>query len=143
MSTEIRVLGSEQLVHRIAGLAAEKAATDLVALQVGDLVGYTDYLLICSTRNERQAKAVHDAVRETLKGDEGILPAAVEGATEARWILMDYLDCVLHILVPEMRERYRLEQLWGEAPRLELKVRPELPLPVKESATEQHAEDGS
>ena len=120
MSTETRVLGPEQLVHRIAALAVEKAATDLLALQVGELVGYTDYLLVCSTRNERQAKAVHDAVRETLKKENGILPAAVEGAAEARWILMDYLDCVLHILVPEMRERYRLEQLWGEAPRLEL-----------------------
>ena len=113
---------SAKLVRRIAALAAQKAATDLVALEIGDLVGYTDYLVICSVRNERQAKAVHDSVYYALKKEDGMLPAAVEGAAEARWILMDYLDCVLHILVPEMRDRYRLEQLWGEAPKLELPV---------------------
>ena len=111
---------SAELTRRIAGLAAEKAATEIVALDVGTLVGYTDYLIVCSARNERQAKAVHDTVYETLKKRDGMLPARVEGAREARWILMDYLDCVLHILVPEMRDRYRLEQLWGEAPRFDL-----------------------
>ncbi|MGI9556967.1 MAG: ribosome silencing factor [Solirubrobacterales bacterium] len=111
---------SEALVRRIATLAEEKAATDLTVLDVGELVGYTDFLIICAVRNERQAKAVHDGVYETLKKEDDLLPAAVEGAREARWILMDYLDCVLHVLVPEMRDRYRLDQLWGEAPRLEL-----------------------
>ena len=111
---------SAELTRRIAALAAEKAATDIVALDIGGLVGYTDYLIVCSARNERQAKAVHDTVYETLKKRDGMLPARVEGAREALWILMDYLDCVLHILVPEMRDRYRLEQLWGEAPRFDL-----------------------
>ena len=110
---------SARLARRIASLAEEKAATELLVLDVGELVGYTDFLVICSVRNERQAKAVHDAVYETLKKDDR-LPARVEGAAEARWILMDYLDCVLHVLVPEMRDRYRLEQLWGEAPKLDL-----------------------
>jgi ribosome-associated protein len=91
-----------------------------VALDMRDLVGYTDFLVICTARNERQAKGIHDEVYLRLKHEHGLLPANVEGEREARWVLMDYLDCVLHVFVPELRERYRMEVLWGEAPRLEL-----------------------
>ena len=111
---------SVALTRRIAALAAEKKAEDAVALDVRDLVGYTDFLLIVTARNERQAKAIHDEVYARLKQEDGLLPARVEGAVEARWVLMDYLDCVLHVFVPELRDRYRLEVLWGEAARLEL-----------------------
>jgi ribosome-associated protein len=83
------------------------------------LVSYTDYLVICTARNERQAKAIHDEIYHQLKRD-GWLPARVEGVREAEWVLMDYLDAVLHIFTPELRDRYRLEVLWGEAERLEL-----------------------
>ena len=55
-----------------------------------------------------------------MSDDDGLLPATVEGEGAARWVLMDYLDCVFHVFVPELRERYRLEVLWGEAPRLAL-----------------------
>ena len=110
---------AEQLVRRIAAIADDKKAEDLVALDVSSLVGYTDYLVICTARNERQAKAIHDEVYHQLKRD-GLLPARVEGEREAQWILMDYLDAILHVFSPEMRERYRLEVLWGEAERLEV-----------------------
>jgi ribosome-associated protein len=113
-------LGSEELTRSLAALVDAKLGEDLVALDVRDLVGYTDFLLVCTARNERQAKAIHDEVHERMKKDHARLPAAVEGAAEARWVLMDYLDCVLHIFVPEMRERYRLEVLWGEASKLAL-----------------------
>ena len=111
---------SEALARRIAEIADAKGATDLVALDVRDLVGYTDFLLIATARNERQAKAIHDEVYHRLKREDGRLPARVEGEREARWILLDYLDCVLHVFTPELRTRYRLEQLWGEARELEL-----------------------
>lgn len=111
--------GSEQLTRRIAAIADDKKATDLVALDVRSLVGYTDILLICTARGERQAKAIHDEVYHQLKRD-GQLPARVEGEREGDWILMDYLDCVLHVFTLETRERYRLEVLWGEAERLDL-----------------------
>jgi ribosome-associated protein len=110
---------SERLAREIAGIADEKGASELVALDVRKLVGYTDFLVICTARNERQAKAIHDEVHRRLK-DEGRLPARVEGQREAEWVLADYLDCVLHVFTPETRERYRLEQLWGEAGALEL-----------------------
>ena len=111
---------SAQLVRRIAGLVDEKKGEDPVALDVRELVGYTDYLLIVTARNERQAKAIHDEVYARLKREDGLLPARVEGERESRWVLMDYVDCVLHVFVPEMRDRYRLDVLWGEAERLDL-----------------------
>jgi len=106
---------SSALADRIAEVAADKKARDIRVLEVGELVGYTDFFLICSGGTERQTKAIHDAVHETLKA-EGMLPARVEGEREARWILMDYVDCVVHIFTPDARDYYRLEQLWGEAP---------------------------
>ena len=104
----------------IAAIADAKQAEDVVALDMRTVVGYTDFLVICTARNERQAKAIHDEVYQRLKHDDGLLPATSRASATARWVLMDYLDCVLHVFVPELRERYRLEVLWGEAPRLEL-----------------------
>jgi ribosome-associated protein len=112
-------ISSDALARRLAAIADDKKATDLVALDVRPLVSYTDYLVICTARNERQAKAIHDEVYHQLKRD-GWLPARVEGEREAEWVLMDYLDAVLHIFTPELRERYRLEVLWGEAKKLNL-----------------------
>lgn len=112
---------SDAVARRVAEIAADKGATDVVALDVRPLVGYTDFLVICTARNERQAKAIHDDVLEKMK-EEGRRPARVEGEREAEWVLLDYLDCVLHIFAPGARERFRLDQLWGEADRLELEL---------------------
>jgi ribosome-associated protein len=112
-------MSPDALALRLAAIADDKNGTDLVALDVRPLVSYTDYLVICTARNERQAKAIHDEVYHQLKRD-GWLPARIEGEREAEWVLMDYLDAVLHIFTPELRERYRLEVLWGEADPLEL-----------------------
>ena len=111
---------SAALVRRIAAIVDEKQGEEIVAVDVRELVGYTDYLLIVTARNERLTKAIHDEVRMRLKRDDGLIPARVEGEAEAQWVLIDYLDCVLHLMVPEMRERYRLERLWGEGEPLEL-----------------------
>ena len=80
------------------------------------IVGYTDFFVVCSGNTERQTKAIHEGVYQSLKDRDGLLPQRTEGEREARWILLDYLDCVVHIFTPEAREYYRLEQLWGEAP---------------------------
>jgi ribosome-associated protein len=109
------IASGSKLAERIAVVASDKKARDIRVLDVGDLVGYTDCFLICSGGTERQTKAIHDGIHEELKRD-GVYPARVEGAREARWILMDYGDCLVHIFTPEARSFYRLEQLWGEAP---------------------------
>lgn len=106
----------EELAGAIAQLASDRKALDIVQLDLRAIIGYTDYLVICSGRSERQTKAIHDGVYEGLKSQHRVLPQRVEGLPGARWILMDYLDVVVHVFTPEMREYYRLEQLWGEAP---------------------------
>jgi ribosome-associated protein len=108
----------EQLADTIAELAADRKAQDIVQLDLRGMIGYTDYFVICTGRSDRQAKAIHDAIHYGLKSEHGLLPRRVEGLTEANWILIDYLDVVVHVFTPEMREYYRLEQLWGEAPAL-------------------------
>jgi ribosome-associated protein len=118
---------SAELARRMAAIVDGKQGADIVALDVRELVGYTDYLLIATARNERQAKAIYDEVHLRLKKDDGLLPARTEGEAEGRWVLIDYLGCVVHVMVPEMRDRYRLERLWGEAERLELGVEGEAP----------------
>ena len=65
-------------------------------------------------------KAIHDGIHGGLKHGAGLLPRRVEGLTEGRWVLLDYLDIIVHVFTPETREHYRLEQLWGEAPVVEL-----------------------
>ena len=111
---------SAELTREIAAIVDDKKGEQIVAIDVRELVSYTDYLVIATARNERQAKAIADEVRLQLKQDDDLLPARAEGEAEARWVLLDYLDCVLHVQVPEMRDRYRLERLWGEGSRLEL-----------------------
>lgn len=109
-------IDSALLADRVAEIASEKKAIDIKVLDLRGIVGYTDFFVICSGNSERQTKAVHDAVYQALKDERGLLPRRSEGAGESRWILLDYLDCVVHIFTPEAREFYRLENLWGEAP---------------------------
>ncbi len=106
----------EQIAAAIGGYAADRKALDIVQLDLREILGYTDYFVICSGRSDRQVKAIHDAIHQGMKKDHELLPRRVEGLTQARWILMDYLDVVVHVFTPETREYYRLEQLWGEAP---------------------------
>jgi ribosome-associated protein len=106
----------EELVGKIARYAADKKAVDVVELDLRGVLGYTDYFLVCSGNTGRQAKAIHDGILEGLKREHDTLPRRVEGSAQGGWILMDYLDVVVHIFTPETREFYRLEQLWGEVP---------------------------
>lgn len=111
---------SEQLARHLAAVADSKKAEDVVVLDMRGLVAYTDFLAICTARSERQAKAIVDEVRLRVKRESGLLPGGVDGGGDAGWTILDYLDCVLHVFTPEARERYGLEDLWHEAPRLEL-----------------------
>ncbi len=111
------VMDPAELARAIADLAGDKKAIDLVELDVGEILDYTDRFIICSGNTDRQTKAIADGISEGLKKDHGIIPRRIEGLPEARWILMDYLDVVVHVFTPDAREFYRLEQLWGEAPK--------------------------
>lgn len=119
---------SEQLARHLAAIADSKKAEDVVVLDMRELVAYTDFLVICTARSERQARAIVDEVRLQVKREAGLLPGGVDGGGDAGWTILDYLDCVLHVFTPEARERYGLEELWRDAPRLELDLdAPEAP----------------
>ncbi|HEX7279402.1 MAG TPA: ribosome silencing factor [Solirubrobacterales bacterium] len=118
---------SEQLARHLAEVADSKKAEDVVVLDMRELVAYTDFLAICTARSERQARAIVDEVRVRVKREAGLLPGGVDGGGDAGWTILDYLDCVLHVFTPEARERYGLEDLWRDAPRLELEDTPEAP----------------
>jgi len=109
-------MSSQELLDEVHRYAEDKKAADLLELDLREVLGYTDWFVICSGNTERQTKAIHDGILEGLKHEHGVLPRRVEGLTSADWILMDYLDVVVHIFTPATREFYRLEQLWGEAP---------------------------
>ena len=113
---------SRDLALGLAALADSKSADEIVVLDMRKLVSYTDFLVICTARNERQARAVVDEARLRLKNDRGLLPGGTDGEGSAGWIVLDYLDAVLHVFTEEARQRYQLEDLWREAPRLELET---------------------
>ena len=107
---------SIEQARRIAALAQEKLAEDVVILDMRPVCTYTDYFVVCSGRNPRQTKAIWDEVHARLKHDDGLLPRSVAGEREATWIVGDYLDVVLHVFTPEARDFYRLDDLWGDVP---------------------------
>jgi ribosome-associated protein len=118
----------EALARRIIAVADAKKAEDPVVLDMRKLVAYTDFLIIVTARNERQAKGIVDEVRVVVKGKSGMLPSGVDGGGDAGWTILDYLDCVMHVFTPEARDRYRLEELWQDAARLEVELdQPESP----------------
>jgi ribosome-associated protein len=122
--TDTTSVTGEQIARRIADLLDDKKAVDIKALDVRGLANFADYFVFASGRSDRQTKALHDAIREGMKDDPGMLPVHTEGERERRWILLDYGDVIVHVMIPEVREYYRLEQLWGDAEELELDLSP-------------------
>jgi len=113
-------LTSLEQARRIAGLAQEKLARDVVILDMRPVCTYTDYFVICTGQNPRQTKAIHDEVHGVLKRDHRLLPRAADGASEGTWIIADYVDVVLHVFTPDARDFYALEDLWGDVPSVEV-----------------------
>jgi ribosome-associated protein len=115
-------LTSLEQARRIAALAQEKLARDVVILDMQPVCSYTDYFVICTGNNPRQTKAIWDEVHAVMKRDGPLLPRSVAGETEATWIVADYLDVVLHVFTPDARDFYRLDDLWGDVPQEELEA---------------------
>jgi ribosome-associated protein len=103
--------------RRIVDLAADKKASDVVLIGVGELTTLADYLVICSGGSERQLGAIADGIVEGLKADE-ILPIGREGLPGAHWVLLDYGAVIIHVFAPPERDYYGLEKLWSDAPTL-------------------------
>jgi ribosome-associated protein len=109
----------EALVRIAAQAAAEKKATDVVALDVGQTLVVTDYFLIATGANDRQVHAIADEIEGVLR-EAGMKPIGREGERELKWVLLDYGDFVIHVFQPQERDFYRLERLWGDSAKLDL-----------------------
>jgi len=104
-----------ELAEIAAGAAAEKLATDIIAYDVSEQLVITDVFLLCSAANDRQVRAIVDEIEDKLR-QAGARPVRREGEREGRWILLDYLDIVIHIQHAEERTFYALERLWKDCP---------------------------
>ena len=110
---------SKELALLAIEAASDKKAEDIVALDVSELLVVTEYFVISTGRTNIQVHAIADEIEEQLREKGGIKPIGREGETEAKWVLLDYGDLVVHVFQPAERDFYRLEKLWCDAPRLE------------------------
>jgi ribosome-associated protein len=108
-------LNSKELAHRISELIFTKKGFNVVTIDLSKLVSFTDYFVICSADSDTQVKAISDQVDKTLS-DEGVKCWHKEGLKALSWVLMDYVDVVVHVFKKDAREFYNLEKLWGDAP---------------------------
>ncbi|KOG86434.1 ribosome silencing factor [Streptomyces varsoviensis] len=111
---------SIELIQAAAQAAADKLAHDIIAYDVSDVLSITDAFLLASAPNDRQVKSIVDEIEERLNKDLGAKPVRREGDREARWVLLDYVDIVVHVQHSEERVFYALERLWKDCPQLEL-----------------------
>jgi ribosome-associated protein len=108
---------SRTVAMAAARAAAAKQGEDIVILDVRDLIVITDYFVIASGTTERQVKTIVEEVEEALRA-HGVKPVRREGEVDARWVLLDFVDVVVHVFGEEAREYYDLERLWRDAPRV-------------------------
>lgn len=110
---------SIELARAAATAAADKLATDILALDVSEVVAITDVFVLCTGGNERQVRAIVDSIEEKLSALKA-KPLRREGEREGRWVLLDYGDIVVHVQLAEERIHYALERLWRDCPLVEL-----------------------
>ncbi|MCC5577913.1 ribosome silencing factor [Microtetraspora sp. AC03309] len=111
---------SLQLVSVAAEAAAEKLADDIIAYDVSEQLVITDAFLLCSASNDRQVRAIVDEIEDKLRIEADAKPVRREGEREGRWVLLDYIDIVVHVQHEEERTFYALERLWKDCPSIEL-----------------------
>ncbi len=113
-------LGGMELVQAIAEAAWERRAIDVQAMKVNELVGYTDYFIVCSGTSDRQVNAIAQSIEVSLKKNYKTRTNGSEGRDSGRWILLDYVDVIVHVLYQPVREYYEFEKLWSDAPSVTL-----------------------
>ena len=106
-------------VTKAVRAALDKKALDVVVLDLRNTPAFTDFFVLCSGSNQRQVKAIADAVEEALRAAK-IRPAHIEGYDRAEWILLDFFTFIVHVFTPQTRAFYSLERLWGDAERIEM-----------------------
>jgi ribosome-associated protein len=116
-------MDSRKLALLCRELADHKKAEDIVILDVRGLSSVTDYFVLASGSSEPHLRAIVEEIRDQLRERHEIRPRAVDGTLQAAWIVLDYFDVIVHVMREELRERYDLETLWGDAPRVRARKR--------------------
>lgn len=135
MKQEGLELEAKNVALAAAKAASDKKAEDIVVIDVAELIVVTECFVICTGRTGRQVKIIAEEVEKQLCERLGIKPIGREGIQEGRWVLLDFLDVVVHVFQPAEREFYRLEKLWSDAPRLVLPESINGAVPAKLPAT--------
>lgn len=116
---------SEILAKVCATILTEKHGVDLVALDLREIFTFTDFFVICTATSEPHLRALSDELEKRLREDHGVRPLSVDGTPSSQWIVMDLSGVVIHLFHEAKRNFYSLEDLWSDAPRLELPAIPE------------------
>ncbi len=111
-------MDSRKLALLCRELADNKKAEDIVILDVRELSSVTDYFVIASGTSEPHLRAILDEITDKIRDDYGVRPRAIDGTLQAAWVVLDYFDVIVHLMRQDVRERFDLETLWGDAPRL-------------------------
>src|SRR5690606_25114962 len=109
-------MDSKKLALLCRELADNRKAEDIVILDLRKLPGVTDFMVICSGTSDPHLRAIEEELSEKLWKDHGLRPHVVDGTRQSGWIALDYIDVIVHVMKPELRERYDLEGLWNDAP---------------------------
>ena len=130
-------MNSKALALRCRELADNKKAEKIAVLDVRKVSSITDYFVIATGTSEPHLRAIVDEIRDTLAVESELRPRATDGTLPTAWIVLDYFDVIVHVMRPEIRERYDLEGLWGDAPKVRVRKRAK---PKQESASEKRPE---
>jgi len=116
-------MDSRKLALLCRELADNKKAEDIVILDVRELSSVTDYFVIAAGTSEPHLRAIVDEITDRLREDCGLRPTAIDGTSQAAWVVLDYFDVIVHVMRADVRQRYDLETLWGDAPRVKTRKR--------------------
>ena len=111
-------MDSKKLAQLCWEYADNKKAENIVILDVSELSSVADYFVICSGTSEPHLRAISDEIANKLRDEQKLRPRAVDGTLQTAWIVMDYFDVIVHVMKNDVREKYDLEALWGDAPRV-------------------------
>ena len=114
-------MDSRKLALRCRELAENKKAENITILDLREVSSVTDYFVVASGTSEPHLRAIVDEIVDGLREQQGIKPRAIDGTLQTSWVVLDFFDVIVHVMRPELRERYDLETLWGDAPRLRKK----------------------
>jgi ribosome-associated protein len=115
---------SKKLAQLCREFADNKKGEDISILEVRDLSSVTDYFVIASGSSEPHLRAIVDEITNQLRDEHGLRPRAIDGSLQTSWVVLDYFDVIVHVMRRDVRERYDLETLWGDAPRIKPKSKP-------------------